>query len=178
MSSTGPAVDVNVAKLSEDAKQREKNEEVSKCIVMAFLEFRKVITDLTPSECGLLDDMSLTWISRYQESDAKRDPKEEEKKLELKKLGRLYMTTHTKTRPDGDGGSQKFHSFIFDTNVTFENDMHPKDVAAAKEATVATKKGGEDATAQDDGGEYANLGKLSDIVSAAILEEQKNARLP
>jgi hypothetical protein len=172
MSSTGPVVNVNVAKLSEDAKQREKNEEVSKCIVTAFLDFRKVISALTPSKCGMLDDMSLTWISRYQVSDPKDDGKRE-----MKKLGRLYMTTHTKTRPTVGDDSQKFNSFIFDTNVTFENDLHPEEVAVIQKAAATEKeKEKKDATTEDD--EYANLGKLSDIVSAAILEEQKNARLP
>lgn len=135
----------------DKAEEKARNAEIVKRATAAFLQFRKALTALVSPELGVIDDLTVTWISRYVVEKAEEA---------AQKMGRMHVSLHTKTPPDGENRRQIFNSFVIDSNVSFEKDLHP----AVEEEEEKKKLADEEAHKQTG---TATEEHVQEIVSAA-----------
>ena len=135
-----------------DSAEKEQNAEIVKRITAAFLDFRKSLTMIVNPELGVVDDIAMTWLARYERGGI--DP--------YKKTGRMHITMHTKTAPEPGTGKQTFNSFTIDSNVSFERDTHP-----ALEPPKEVEEEEEKKKKSD------NEEKIQEIISAAAARDMR-----
>lgn len=106
------------SKSDQAMAEKEHNDEVVKAATIAFLDYRRALNKLILPGLGVIDDLTVTWLTHYNKGTDQMAP-------QSKKVGYMHVLLHTKTPPDIENGRQIFNSFAIDSNVTFENDLHP-----------------------------------------------------